>query len=517
MYNIVYFLDYGQIFGGASNALLQQAILMKNAGNKITVFMSDYLGNAIEEKFIIMASDYEINLLSATYQISSQPEDIDIICLDQNYNKMKEIVKKEKPDILHSVQLNPMVELISRELNIPHIMNIYPLCSDFFTVKYIDIFPSYHICDSWYWAEQWKYYLNTDSICIRTAVNVKKCRKEIQEQKAGTRYICAGSLYEEKNQLGVIKAFQQALEAGIQGELYIFGNDSGSYADKCKQYIRKNELADHIVIKGFCNDMEKEYLQADALICGSTRESFPNVISEAMAYGVVIISTPIAGVPEEIKDHFNGYLTENFTECAICKKVLEFEADRKERNHISIIQNAYDTFTKNHSHQAIVPQLLDYYQYVIENRIRDDIVGIEEVRKIFERLIQLYYQKYEYFTKPRYIALKLWYLYHVKDRLEEANKRKAHFYIWGKGYFAVIVKEMLDVFFPEIALSGFIDTYNNEDFLTYRTYFPDKVLPKEDIVVLVAVLNGQDYIVKKLKENNKNYNKDYFILSPRRW
>ena len=44
-YTILYFLDYGKSFGGAVNALLQQAILMKKAGHRVVLFFSDYLGN----------------------------------------------------------------------------------------------------------------------------------------------------------------------------------------------------------------------------------------------------------------------------------------------------------------------------------------------------------------------------------------------------------------------------------------------------------------------------------------
>lgn len=46
--HVMYFLDYGQSFGGAANTLLQQALLMKNAGLKITIVISDYLKESLE-------------------------------------------------------------------------------------------------------------------------------------------------------------------------------------------------------------------------------------------------------------------------------------------------------------------------------------------------------------------------------------------------------------------------------------------------------------------------------------
>ena len=49
-FHIMYFLDYGQSFGGAVNTLLQQAILMKNREQKITIIISDYLSSKMEKK-----------------------------------------------------------------------------------------------------------------------------------------------------------------------------------------------------------------------------------------------------------------------------------------------------------------------------------------------------------------------------------------------------------------------------------------------------------------------------------
>ena len=85
------------------------------------------------------------------------------------------------------------------------------------------------------------------------------------------------------------------------------------------------------------------------LICGSTIESYPNVISEAMAYGLIIISTPVAGVPEILEDRINGYLTEDYTIDAICKKILEVDEDINKNKVDSVLKNAHKTFLLNHS------------------------------------------------------------------------------------------------------------------------------------------------------------------------
>ena len=144
---ILYFLDYGKAFGGAVNTLLQQAFLIKETGYRTVLFFSDYLGEGLQDEYSKIVQRIGIEYEWITYQLTSQPEDIDIVCLDTNYEKLRDKIVTYNPTILHSVQLNPCVELVSRELNIPHIMNIYPLVPDFFTLEYINLFPKYHVCD----------------------------------------------------------------------------------------------------------------------------------------------------------------------------------------------------------------------------------------------------------------------------------------------------------------------------------------------------------------------------------
>lgn len=48
---IMYFLDDGQGFGGAANTLLQQAVLMKRAGHKVWLCISNERTEEIVEEY----------------------------------------------------------------------------------------------------------------------------------------------------------------------------------------------------------------------------------------------------------------------------------------------------------------------------------------------------------------------------------------------------------------------------------------------------------------------------------
>lgn len=516
--NIIYFLDYGQYFGGAVNTLLQQAILMKAQGNHVVLCVSDYYGNELESVYEEICYKSGLELYTQTFQICSHTEDIDIVCLLKNYEELKNFIIEKKADILHSVQVNPTVELISRELEIPHIMNIYQLLPDFFTIEYMNLFPHYHICDSEYYAKKWNHYLHTDSACIRTVVNTQGIlRREILRNRT-IKFICVGSVCEEKNQLSVIKAFHEAIKRGVFGKLQLFGYDVGGYAEKCKKYIDENKLWDRVVLKGFCDDMYLEYKNADVLICGSTRESYPNAISEAMANGLIVISTPVAGVPEVVTDRKNGYLCSDYSSEAILDKILEAYEDIKTGKTEEMLQNIYKTYKKEHSPEIVTEKLLEYYEHVECDNKKKDVLLINEVREKFDDMVSFYNSKYTCFSKPEYIERKLWYLYHVKDAIQEKIKDSSKsFYIWGTGLYGQNVSEMVKVFFPEMIIDGYIDTYREGEFLGKKVYKPKDIISDKNKIIMIAVLNGQYEILKQLEQNGKRCNKDYFILSARRW
>lgn len=516
MYTIMYFLDYGQSFGGAANALLQQAVTMKKAGHRVALVISNYDTQIIKEEYSNICMEWKLDILRIPYQISSHPEDIDLVCIMENYGEVRDTIINFSPDILHSVQINPIVELISRELHIPHIMNIYPLIPDFFTINYINIFPHYHICDSNYYAEKWKHYLNTDSTCIRTVVNKRNPVRSNVRTDEKINYFCAGSIYKEKNQLEVIKAFHMALTLGISGKLLVYGYAQGVYAEKCRNYIADNHLEDVIILMGFSDDMQMEYSRGDVLICGSTRESYPNVISEAMANGLIVISTPVAGVPEVVKDGVNGYLCEGYTADNICNKIRQFNEDRKGDKAKEILLNAYQTYDEIHSPASVTKELLQYYQYVLENKNQFSEIGIQEVKDTFADIINVYYEHQESFSNPRAVKVKLWYIYYISQIISDIPLEDVAIYIWGTGKIALVVKEILAVFFPALEVKGFIDTYKKGVFQEKKVCTFEN-LPDKDNIIFIGTINGQDEIIKTLVEHGRTFNRDYFLLAPRRW
>ena len=82
--------------------------------------------------------------------------------------------------------------------------------------------------------------------------------------------------------------------------------------DIIKAFIQNNQISDIAVFEGWITgDKKIEYLNWAAIyILPSYNEGLPIAILEAMSYSHPIISTPVGGIPEVVKDHQNGILVE---------------------------------------------------------------------------------------------------------------------------------------------------------------------------------------------------------------
>lgn len=513
---ILYFMDNYSALGGAAHTILQQAVLMRKRNKRVTVAVSDYGEGEICQTYIQICQENDIEVVRLTFGVSNQPEDIDILSVLDHYEELKTFIAERQPDILHSVQINSAVELISRELKIPHIMNVYPVLAGFFVCDYIDIFPRYHICDSQYYARVWTKYLHTDSRCIRTA---SYAADGIKESQNGVRqYICVGNLDGGKNQISVIKAFHMAMERGMKGQLKLYGHTDTKHLEMCQNYISGNKLDQSISIEGFEKNVSAVYQNSDVLICGSRRESYPNVISEALANGLVVISTPVGGIPEVIRDRENGYLCDGYEADDIADKIMECETAFASGTIQKILENAKVTYETVHSPEAVTQKLLDAYGEIQQCYQPKEVITPKKLRKIFHGVIGQYEENIEEFVDSCAVGKKLWYLYHITPILKRCmTKGSKKFYIWGTGKNGLMARQMIETFFEDIVPDGFIDSYKRGEMNGLPVLAPGEVLQDKENVIFVGVVNGQHDIIAQLTDNGFKENENFFVLAPRYW
>jgi N-acetylgalactosamine-N,N'-diacetylbacillosaminyl-diphospho-undecaprenol 4-alpha-N-acetylgalactosaminyltransferase len=114
-------------------------------------------------------------------------------------------------------------------------------------------------------------------------------------------FISVGRLTKGKNQELLLRAFNELKNKKIR--LYIFGDgELGSYL---KNEIVQLNLENQVFLKGFSTDIFSYLKGADAFLFGSNHEGFPNVLVEAMACGLPIVSTNCPSGPNEIMEDYN--------------------------------------------------------------------------------------------------------------------------------------------------------------------------------------------------------------------
>lgn len=509
---ILYFVDFPLNFGGANKVLLTQANIIQQKGYHVLVVIPNDQNGEHVAGYDQICEMYKLRTETAYYTVATCMEQIAIIDVIENYDTVKHIIEEYKPDLIHSAQLNITVELAARELGIPHLMSIYQTDINEFMIDWENIYPQYHMADSLLFSERWGKGLEIPSRCIRVAYEKKDNlnKKYNWENGALLNIISIGALYERKNQLEILKFIQMCKENGQNVQLTILGTYDTFYGQECIEFVEKNEIQNDVIFAGFTLNIE-EYLQkADLFILASTVESYPGVLVESMANRVPIISTPIAGVPELLKNEENGFLTEGYEAADIYKSFFKYQQYREHGKLSQIVENAYRTYLENHTYSVVGEQLEDYYQWIIEDyhRKKSSFLKIENIRQIFDQYIS---EKKLDMTEEE-IRRSIWFLYHVFSLLKKKDNKKIA--IWGAGMWGGIVLDWLCLLEDDEAeITGFIDMQKNGKYLGYP------IIPERDNAIeecgtiFVAVANEKDRleIISYLDGRGKVRNKDYFM------
>lgn len=164
--------------------------------------------------------------------------------------------------------------------------------------------------------------------------------------------ISVGRFCHEKGFNNLIKAFGllQNKEDGVG--LVIIGG--GSLMESAKAMIQEGGLEEDVLLMGFQQNPYKYLSYCDVFALSSFSEGFPNVILEAMACGLPVVSTDCPsgpaellspGRPVQVTDGFErslyGIRTENF-------EMAESDWNLRHKNHVhEVFANALDTLLKD--------------------------------------------------------------------------------------------------------------------------------------------------------------------------
>jgi glycosyltransferase involved in cell wall biosynthesis len=154
------------------------------------------------------------------------------------------------------------------------------------------------------------YFINKKKIItIYNGINSKEVKSKINEElNLGIieifqnpkiiKFITMGRLIELKGHKSLINSFSKVKDHLPNSKLIIIGD--GPLRNELEQLIEKLALKDHIILLGLVKNPYKYLAKSDIFVFSSKYEGLPNVLLEALACGLPIISTNCEWGPEEI-------------------------------------------------------------------------------------------------------------------------------------------------------------------------------------------------------------------------
>ena len=295
--------------GGAQRVLVELADHLTSSTRYQVSFLI-FRGNENEEYFYKPGDNIPVNCIN-----SVQGNSISWLALFQTPNRLRRQIKAIAPDVIISFQdvanfptllatlgLNPKV-IISERLDPTHhpAAKIRQLArSIFYPLADSIVVQTNHIAK-----QMPKRTLEKVSVIPNPAPKVSISAAPHLPSENGFRAIAAGRLEDQKNFFFLIDAIAHAQPHLTDWHIDIYGE--GSQRKSLLKRIESLSLNNLITIHKASEDLGAEMRQSHLYLLTSKYEGFPNVLLEAIAYGLPCIANRgVSGVDELIQHNING-------------------------------------------------------------------------------------------------------------------------------------------------------------------------------------------------------------------
>jgi len=167
----------------------------------------------------------------------------------------------------------------------------------------------------------------------------------------------------------LLDAFKKVIEERslIPVKLLILGE--GVERDNLKNYVRKLNLEDKVIFAGYRKDIEELMAIMDIFVLSSLREGLPRVLVQAAAVGVPSVAFNVDGVPEIIKDGYNGFLVRPKDVNQLADKIIRY-IDNRELIELHG-KNGRNFVNGKWSIENMVNKVDEIYQELIKEKIKE--------------------------------------------------------------------------------------------------------------------------------------------------
>lgn len=174
----------------------------------------------------------------------------------------------------------------------------------------------------------------------------------------------AGRLTKDKGLPELLEAFAVVLRAKPSARLLLVGWFDA--AEDALGVALRERIEGHpnIICTGFVADTAPYYRAMDLMVLPSLREGFPNVVLEAAATGIPVISTLCTGSRDAVVSEVTGLLIPPGQPQAISEAVLRLLRDPTRR--LEMGNAARNWVVGNYENKRVLALVIDFYRGMIE-------------------------------------------------------------------------------------------------------------------------------------------------------
>jgi glycosyltransferase involved in cell wall biosynthesis len=147
-----------------------------------------------------------------------------------------------------------------------------------------------------------------------------------------------GTVCDRKGQHDLARALALLPQAAAtRVRTFFVGDRAGAYSRTLHDLVSKlpDERRARTTVVAESGEVARYFFAADVFVCTSRVESYPRVILEAMAHGLPIITTPVFGVREQVRENVNGVFYPPGDVKALSAAIAHFVADDALRRRLA--------------------------------------------------------------------------------------------------------------------------------------------------------------------------------------
>ncbi|MGN6435070.1 MAG: glycosyltransferase family 4 protein [Agriterribacter sp.] len=179
------------------------------------------------------------------------------------------------------------------------------------------------ICLSRQWEDFFRFNFNVKNITILENIVEKNNAHRINAIQPGKPiiFLFLGAIGKRKGIFDLLEVLAEN-KSKLESRMILLVGGNGE-VKKLTDYLEEHDLTEWVKFEGWVNGEKKKNLlsKSNVYILPSYNEGLPLSILEAMSYQLAVISTPIGGIPEVVKNGMNGYLVNPGDKSALLQSI----------------------------------------------------------------------------------------------------------------------------------------------------------------------------------------------------